>query len=100
MIKGCQRKIIMVKDTGSRFFECAYFVLKQDLPKNSRESDMIAQAHSIIDAYIPDGQPLGAPNVHKDAPSDGQKKLSPVLMGIISSVLSVSLTVAVMLILN
>ena len=100
MIKGCQRRIIMVKDTGSRYFESAYFVLRQDLPKGSRESDMLAQAHRMIDAYIPDGEALAAPNAHKDISRQKQKKISPVLMGIILALASASLTVAVMLILN
>ncbi len=100
MIKGCQRRIIMVKDTGSRYFDSAYFVLRHDLPENSRESDMLAEAHRMISAYIPDGQAIAAPNAYKSAPREKQKKISPVLMGIIMSIASVSLTVAVMLILN
>lgn len=100
MIKGCQRRIIMVKDTGSRYFDCAYFVLRHDLPQNSRESDMLAEAHRMIDAYIPDGQALAAPNAYTDTSCKKQKRISPVIMGIIVSIASVSLTVAVMLILS
>ncbi len=99
MIKGCQRRIIMVKDTGSRYFDCAYFVLKHDLPESSSESDMLAEAHRMIDAYTQKEQALAAPIAHH-SPHEKQKKISPVLMGLITSLLSVSLTVAVMLILN
>ncbi len=28
MVKGCQRRIIHIKETGSRYFEEAYFMLK------------------------------------------------------------------------
>lgn len=48
MLKGCQRKIIMVKDLGSSYFESAYFVIKGDLPEIANDSDMLAEAHRII----------------------------------------------------
>ena len=51
MLKGCQRRIIMVKDTGSQYFDSAYFVIKSDLPKSCKDSDMLSEAHRMIDAY-------------------------------------------------
>ena len=48
MLKGCQRKIILVKDLGSQYFESAYFVIKGDLSEVSKDSDMLAEAHRII----------------------------------------------------
>jgi len=48
MIKGCQRRIIMVKDTGSRYFEGAYFVLRSEIADSVRESEMISEAEQII----------------------------------------------------
>lgn len=99
MIKGCQRRIIMVKDTGSRYFDSAYFVLRHDLPKDSRESDMLAEAHRMINTYTPDGQALAAPNAYKSMFCE-KKKIPAALMGILMSLLSVSITIAVMLILN
>ncbi len=53
MIKGCKRNIIMVKETGSRYFDSAYFVLRCDLPNSSREADMVAEAQRMIAAYEP-----------------------------------------------
>ncbi len=50
MIKGCQRRIIMVKDTKSRCFDAAYFVLKGDLPQGTSEADMLSEANRVIDA--------------------------------------------------
>ena len=49
MLKGCKRNIIMVKDTGSEYFDSAYFVLRCDLPAFSGESDMIAEARRMIE---------------------------------------------------
>jgi len=43
----------MVKDTGSRYFEGAYFVLRSDLSNSTRENDMMSEARKMIDAYTP-----------------------------------------------
>ncbi len=51
MLKGCQKKIIMVKDTNSRYFESAYFVIKSDLPISAKNSDMLSEAHRLIADY-------------------------------------------------
>ena len=51
MLKGCQRRIIMVKDTGSKYFEGAYFVLRSELPGSVRESEMISEAQRMIGSY-------------------------------------------------
>lgn len=41
----------MIKETGSRYFDSAYFVLRCDLPTACRESDMLAEARRMIAAY-------------------------------------------------
>lgn len=50
MIKGCSRRMIVLKDTGSDFFEEAYFVLKSGSSrcKLKTERDFIAEAERII----------------------------------------------------
>ena len=49
MIKGCQKKIIFIKDTGSDFFEEAYFILKTDTPLSDEdETDMVKVATKIV----------------------------------------------------
>ena len=49
-MRGYQKKVIYLKNTGSRNFEEAYFVLRSDVdsPKIS-EGEMIKEANSIID---------------------------------------------------
>lgn len=32
MIKGCQKRMIFIKNTGCDLFDEAYFVLKNDIP--------------------------------------------------------------------
>ena len=50
MIKGCQRRVIVVRGEDENMFEYAYFVLKSG-EKFDRvgEDDMIAEANRIIE---------------------------------------------------
>ena len=50
MIKGCSRRMIVLKDTGSDFFDEAYFVLKsgKQMCSISGEKDFVAEARRII----------------------------------------------------
>ncbi len=47
----------MVKDTGSKYFEGAYFVIRSELADNVRESEMITEANNMLGSYtsIPTG---------------------------------------------
>lgn len=47
MVKGCQRRIILLRDAGSDMFEEAYFILKPERT-NAPEQLMIAEANRII----------------------------------------------------
>jgi len=50
MVRGCQKKVIVMKNIGSSFFDEAHFILKDcaaDQP-GTGEADMIAEAHRII----------------------------------------------------
>ena len=57
MLKGCQRRIIMVRETKSPYFDTAYFVLRSDLPSSAGEHDMMKEAYRMIDACHPDAPP-------------------------------------------
>lgn len=50
LYKGCQKKMIMLKNTGSELFEEAYFILKDRDDKAAKlsETDMIREANRII----------------------------------------------------
>ncbi len=48
MIKGIQRNMVVLKNTESRVFEEAYFVLRDDRDRGMKKSDMIAEANRII----------------------------------------------------
>ena len=100
MLKGCQRRIIMVKDTGSRYFDSAYFVIKHDLPQNSRESDMLAEAHRMINACNLNENTAEKALSNVTAAPAKHKKFSSALVGIMLFLAGVSVTAAVLLILN
>lgn len=51
MIKGTQRRIIMVKDTESPYFDSAYFVIKSDIAATHRESDILTEANRMLESY-------------------------------------------------
>ena len=55
MIKGCQKRIIQIKDTKSQVFEEAYFVLKSGASDAVSEKDIISEATSIINRYSQSG---------------------------------------------
>ena len=49
MIKGVQRKMIVVKTDNSNVFETAYFVLRSDSDKSKSDAlDMLAEANKIV----------------------------------------------------
>lgn len=50
MIKGCQKKIIHLKNTGSPYFEEAYFILKDDGASLPAENDMVREALRIAES--------------------------------------------------
>ncbi len=52
MLKGCQKKIYYMKNTGGKYFEEAYLVLRADLPEGRSEAsyttDLAAEAERIV----------------------------------------------------
>ncbi len=47
MIKGCEKKIIFLESTKSKYFEQAYLVMKDDL-YTLNEGDILEEAERII----------------------------------------------------
>ena len=49
-MRGYQRRVIFLKNTGSALFEEAYFVMRSDeMAEGKTEADMVAEASRIID---------------------------------------------------
>ena len=53
MLRGCQKKIVFLKNTGSKIFDEAYFVIsdKED-NRTLDEPDLIAEANRIIEENV------------------------------------------------
>lgn len=52
-MRGCQKRVIYLKNTGSDVFDEAYFVLKSDTGIGRKtEGDIIREANRIIDENI------------------------------------------------
>lgn len=49
MVKGCQKTVIYLKNTGSEYFDEAYFVLTDDI-YDCTDGDLIAEANRIIES--------------------------------------------------
>lgn len=50
MVRGCQKKIIYLKNTNSAVFDEAYFVINEKaLGSDVSECDMIKEANRILD---------------------------------------------------
>ncbi len=46
--KGCEKRMIMIKNTGSELFEEAYFILNNKKAQNTSRTDMVKEANRII----------------------------------------------------
>lgn len=49
MIKGCAKRVVVVRDIESNFFEEAFFIVRQGSPSRVKsESDFINEANRIV----------------------------------------------------
>ena len=50
MIKGCHKRIIFLKNTGSELFEEAYFIMKPQALE-MKEHDVVSEAAKIVNSF-------------------------------------------------
>ena len=84
MVRGCQKKIIYLKNSGSSLFEEAYFVIKNDSQyEEISECDMIEEANRIINEsfYSEETDGLGRRVI-----SFLKKCVAPFLIGVVAGV--------------
>ncbi len=61
MIKGARKEMIVVRTGGSRYFDEAYFVLREDAQKEKQKStDILGEANRILAEIAPDFTPTNA----------------------------------------
>ena len=62
MIKGCTKRVIVVKDIESNFFDEAFFIVKpQSTKRAGKESDYINEAHRIVKSDLPGENAVNVP---------------------------------------
>ena len=55
MIKGARKQMIVVRTGNSRYFNEAYFVLREDMQKDTRKSkDILSEANRILSELAPE----------------------------------------------
>ena len=55
MIKGARKQMIVVRTGNSRYFDEAYFVLREDAQKEKQKSkDILGEANRILAEIAPD----------------------------------------------
>ncbi|MBQ6892887.1 MAG: hypothetical protein IJN48_01660 [Clostridia bacterium] len=48
-MRGCERKIIMLKGTDSEIFDEAYFLIRRDFKEAGRTGEIVREAQRIVD---------------------------------------------------
>jgi hypothetical protein len=77
MIKGCKKNVVYVRNTDSKLFEEAYFILSDDFEQSpTSEPDMLAEANRII-ARTPVASYFGmTPELQRKKKSDARQNFS------------------------
>lgn len=58
MIKGARKQMIVVRTGDSRYFDEAYFVLREDAQRERKKStDILNEANRILSEITPDSSP-------------------------------------------
>ena len=52
MIKGCNKRVIVMKETGNAMIEEAFFILRPESGKSISEDDIIKQANRILEKSV------------------------------------------------
>ena len=52
MIRGAQKKMIVVRTRNSRMFEEAYFVMRQGADEGSQNHDILREANRILEGNL------------------------------------------------
>ena len=97
MIKGCQRKMIMVRGGSSSPFETAYFIMKSS-PEHDRldESDMASEAGRIIAENSVESSDSGAARSKSDSKNERLRRIAAFCLGLILGGAGASFLIAVL----
>ena len=88
MIKGCNKRVIVMKDTGHDMIEEAFFILKPEAAKGRNgcsDGDLLRQANLILDAK---GYNAPLQGIRLNVNSRKEKRLwfTPFMWGLVAGV--------------
>ena len=97
MIKGCQRKMIMIRGDSESTFETAYFVMRPEKQGTaiSCDGDMVEEAMRLIDGIFPKNEG-NERDVNKKVDSEKVRRVVLFLVAFASGVGLTSLILAVL----
>ena len=84
MVRGCQKRIIYLKSTGSEVFDEAYFVVRDEALSNMGECDMVKEANRILDECVSFDEEIRKGRMVIDFI---KRKAVPILLGMIIGIL-------------
>ncbi len=97
ILRGYRRKVIFLKDTGSPYFDEAYFVLSHEGEGASvDQSDMVLEANRIINESLEDV----ASRIRRERARKKREFLIPFFLGAIISILLALVSYTVYMIFN
>ena len=89
MIKGARKQMIVVRTGNSRYFDEAYFVLKENTQKDKRKSkDILSEANRILSEMTPE-KPTVEKKQHRSWFYFGIGSLCGALLGLVVTLLLV-----------
>ena len=81
-MKGYQRKVIFLKNTGSPYFDEAYFVVSREgICASVEQSDMVLEANRIINESLEDS----ATRIRRERVKRRRDFLIPFFLGMLAS---------------
>ncbi len=100
MIKGCNKRVIVMKDTGHEMIEEAFFILRPEAQSKAKGSlsgaDFIKQANIILDANGFDA-PLSGIRLNVNSEKEKRSRLTPFLLGFVLGIASACVLIALSL---
>ncbi len=82
--------MIVIRETGSPYFDAAYFVLRCDLPKSAKDSDMMTEAHRMIENCSPRAE------AQIPAPKKNMPRSSVLIIALLCAVVPTAAAVCIM----
>ena len=84
-----QKKIVFLKNTGSKFFDEAYFVISdKESEEKSSNTDLIIEANRIIDECIGESKRERGENLFVRIKGSIKKSVIPFMLGMAVSIAS------------